>query len=79
LPVHAGIGEHGRREDADSTPQRRDARLGGHQSELLESQVMIQITPQMRVLAAVEPVDFRRGIDGLARLCKEAITQYPPQ
>ena len=33
---------------------------------------MIQITPQMRVVAAVEPVDFRRGIDGLrgcARTC----------
>jgi len=26
---------------------------------------MIQITPQMRILLAVEPVDFRRGIDGL--------------
>jgi transposase len=28
---------------------------------------MIQVTPQMRVLVAVEPADFRRGIDGLAR------------
>ena len=27
---------------------------------------MIQITPQMRILVAVEPTDFRRGIDGLA-------------
>jgi len=26
---------------------------------------MIQLTPQMRILVAVEPVDFRRGIDGL--------------
>ncbi len=26
---------------------------------------MIQITPQMRVVVAVEPADFRRGIDGL--------------
>ena len=26
---------------------------------------MIQITPQMRVLVAIEPVDFRCGIDGL--------------
>jgi hypothetical protein len=25
---------------------------------------MIQITPQMRLLLAVEPVDFRQGIDG---------------
>jgi transposase len=28
---------------------------------------MIQVTPQMRVLVAVEPADFRCGIDGLAR------------
>jgi len=29
---------------------------------------MIQITPQMRILVAVDPVDFRKGIDGLAAL-----------
>ncbi|MBE7503455.1 MAG: hypothetical protein HS113_24830 [Verrucomicrobiales bacterium] len=34
---------------------------------------MIQITPQMRILLAVEPVDFRRGIDGLAALCRQAL------
>jgi transposase len=28
---------------------------------------MIQVTPQMRVWVAVEPADFRCGIDGLAR------------
>jgi hypothetical protein len=38
---------------------------------------MIQITPQMRVVVAVEPADFRRGIDGLARLCKEVLRQDP--
>ncbi|KPA10610.1 transposase IS66, partial [Candidatus Magnetomorum sp. HK-1] len=27
---------------------------------------MIQITPHMRILVAVDPVDFRKGIDGLA-------------
>ena len=32
---------------------------------------MIQLTPQMRLLVAVEPVDFRRGIDGLCRLCRD--------
>jgi len=30
---------------------------------------MIQVTPHMRVLVAVEPADFRKGIDGLARVC----------
>ena len=34
---------------------------------------MIQITPQMRILVAVEPVDFRKGMDGLARLCRERL------
>jgi hypothetical protein len=43
----------------------------------MESRAMIQITPQMRVVAAVEPVDFRRGIDGLARLCKDVLKHDP--
>lgn len=34
---------------------------------------MIQIAPHMRILVAVEAVDFRKGIDGLARVCKEAL------
>ena len=38
---------------------------------------MIQVTPQMRVLVAVEPADFRKGIDGLARVCKEALKADP--
>ncbi len=32
---------------------------------------MIQITPQMRILLCVKPVDFRKGIDGLLRICRE--------
>ena len=38
---------------------------------------MIQVTPQMRSVAAIEPVDFRRGIDGLARLCKDVLKHDP--
>jgi transposase len=38
---------------------------------------MIQITPQMRILLAVEPVDFRRGIDGLAAVCRQQLNQEP--
>lgn len=38
---------------------------------------MIQITPQMRIVAAVEPADFRKGIDGLARQCKEVLKHDP--
>lgn len=38
---------------------------------------MIAITAQMRILVAVEPVDFRCGIDGLARICKETLRNDP--
>lgn len=38
---------------------------------------MIQITPQMRVLVAVESVDFRCGIDGMARLCRDRLRADP--
>ena len=38
---------------------------------------MIQITPQMRILVAVEPADFRKGIDGLARLCRIELESDP--
>ena len=38
---------------------------------------MIQLTPQMRLLVAVESVDFRRGIDGLCRLCRELLSSDP--
>jgi len=34
---------------------------------------MIQITAQTRILVAVEAVDFRKGIDGLARVCQEGL------
>lgn len=38
---------------------------------------MLQITPQMKVLVAVQPADFRKGIDGLAALCKGTLEQDP--
>jgi hypothetical protein len=38
---------------------------------------MIQITPQMRILVAVEAVDGRKGIDSLARLCQERLQTDP--
>jgi transposase len=36
---------------------------------------MIKITPQMRILVAVPPVDFRRGIDGLSRMVREELNR----
>ena len=38
---------------------------------------MIQIAPQMRILVAIEAVDFRNGIDGLARVCKQQLQADP--
>lgn len=38
---------------------------------------MIQITPHMRILVAVQPVDFRKGIDGLAQLCRQRLQTDP--
>lgn len=38
---------------------------------------MIQITPQMKILLAIEPVDFRKGIDGLAAVCRSRFKHDP--
>ncbi len=38
---------------------------------------MLQVTPQMRLMVAIEPVDFRKGIDGLVALCKQSLGEDP--
>jgi transposase len=38
---------------------------------------MIQLTPQMRILVAIEPADFRKGIDGLCGLCRRTLASDP--
>ena len=38
---------------------------------------MLQLTPQSRVFLAREPADFRRGIDGLAALCRQRFGENP--
>jgi len=38
---------------------------------------MIQLTSHMRILVAVEPADFRKGIDGLAAVCRGLLGQDP--
>ena len=38
---------------------------------------MIQITPQMRILLAVDPVDFRAGIDRLCSVCRQRLKTDP--
>lgn len=38
---------------------------------------MIQLTPQSRIFVATEPVDFRKGIDGLAAVCRQRLGDTP--
>lgn len=38
---------------------------------------MLQLSPQSRIFVAIEPVDFRRGIDGLAGVCRRTLRQNP--
>jgi len=38
---------------------------------------MIQLTQHMRILVAIEPADFRKGIDGLAAVCRICLHQDP--
>jgi transposase len=39
--------------------------------------VLIQITPQLRILVAIEAIDGRKGIDSLAQLCREKLAADP--
>ena len=38
---------------------------------------MLQLTPQSRIFVATEAVDFRKGIDGLAAICRRALGDNP--
>jgi transposase len=43
----------------------------------VERRAVIAVTPQMRVLVAIEATDFRRGIDGLARVVRAELGSDP--
>jgi len=38
---------------------------------------MLQLTPQSRIFLATEAVDFRKGIDGLAAMCRQVLGDNP--
>ena len=38
---------------------------------------MMAVTAQMRVLVCIAAVDFRKGIDGLSRVCREVLSTDP--
>ena len=39
--------------------------------------ILIQITPQLRILVAIDAIDGRKGIDSLAQLCREKLDADP--
>ena len=43
----------------------------------LEAPRVIAVVPSMRVWVAVEPVDFRNGIDGLVAVCRQRLEADP--
>ena len=38
---------------------------------------MIQLLPQLKIFLAYQPVDFRKGIDGLVSLCRNQLAADP--
>jgi transposase len=38
---------------------------------------MIQLLPQLKIFLAYQPVDFRKGIDGLVSLCRNELEADP--
>jgi hypothetical protein len=39
--------------------------------------LVIQIATQVRILVAIEAIDCRKGIDGIAQLCREKLNDNP--
>jgi transposase len=38
---------------------------------------MLQLSPQSRIFLATQPVDFRKGIDSLAAICRQVLGEQP--
>lgn len=38
---------------------------------------MIQVTSHMRIFVATHPIDMRKGIDGVAQVCRETLSSDP--
>ena len=66
-----------RRATASTDEERCPYRTGVNYPRFRGESLMLQVTPQMRILLAVEPVDGRKGIDSLAQLCREQLAEDP--
>src|ERR1035441_6582973 len=68
----------GRAARQDAHPVERGRSAGSRRTEPGTVGIgVIQIAPQMRILVAIEPVDGRKGIDSLARLCQDKLRANP--
>jgi len=38
---------------------------------------MISVSPKHRIFLAIEPIDFRKGLDAISRLCQQRFLQSP--
>jgi transposase len=38
---------------------------------------MLQLSPQSRIFLATTPIDFRKGMDGLAAVCRQVLGDNP--
>ena len=38
---------------------------------------MLQVAPQAKIFIAIQPIDFRKGIDGIAAICRQKLNQNP--
>src|SRR5277367_867770 len=65
------------RQAANSVKRSFCFRYGNAESGSVGGCVLIQISPQVRILVAVEPVDGRKGIDAIAELCREKLSVDP--
>src|SRR5207247_10490854 len=65
------------RPDADRVQGDRHCGTGGHEPGVVGWRGMIQISVRSRILVSVEAVDFRKGMDGLARVCQERLQSDP--
>ena len=74
--LHCGDGEWPWSSNANRVEGSR-CRPDGVEPDFLGWTGMIAVTAQTRIWVAVEPADFRCGIDGLARVCRQKLKADP--
>jgi transposase len=65
------------RQAANPAEERYGFVSGNVEPRTVGAGVLIQITPQLRILVAIDAIDGRKGIDSLAQLCREKLDADP--